>query len=240
MTIDLEGDLRREFNAATPPSSLTFNPESVMRQGSRSVRRRRIVAAGSAAMAVAVVATGASLFARPDDKGQPQPASSTAVTVTPTVTAKVTQPRATATTTRAAGVPNSDVVGRKFDLGTIVRVEDDGGVPVIILDRWTAIGVSDSTLAANGVPINPHTGVLYQNLNSKSRFRIPVAQGAVFTYNRCVWPQPPPTDGFGADEQQRSSTLQEFSGLPDSGEGVVLLSLDPKGQVISAQNDPSC
>ena len=78
MSTDLEADLRREFDAASPPSSLTFHAESVLRQGNRTIRRRRIVAAGSAAMAVAVVATGASLFARPDDKALPLPASSTA------------------------------------------------------------------------------------------------------------------------------------------------------------------
>ena len=70
------------------------------------------------------------------------------VTTTPTVTASVASTtRATATT--PGSTAKSDVVGRKFDLGTIVRVQNDGGVPVIILDRWTAYGVTDSTLAAN-------------------------------------------------------------------------------------------
>ena len=78
MTTDLEADLRREFDAAGRPAGLTFHAETVLRQGSRTVRRRRIIAVGSAAMAVALVATGASLFARPDDKALPLPASSTA------------------------------------------------------------------------------------------------------------------------------------------------------------------
>lgn len=38
----------------------------------------------------------------------------------------------------------SGVVDRKFDLGTIVRLENDGRVSAIILDRWTADGVADS------------------------------------------------------------------------------------------------
>jgi len=80
MTTDLEADLSREFDAASMPAGLTFHAESVLRQGSRTIRRRRIIAAGSAALAVALVATGASLFARPDDKAQPLPASSTATT----------------------------------------------------------------------------------------------------------------------------------------------------------------
>jgi hypothetical protein len=80
MTIDLEADLRREFDAATPPGGLAFDPESVLRQGSRTVRRRRIIAAGSAAMAVALVATGATLLTRPSDTAAPQPATHTPTT----------------------------------------------------------------------------------------------------------------------------------------------------------------
>jgi len=151
------------------------------------------------------------------------------VTVTPTVTAIVAPPPAT--TSSAAGVPKSDVVGRKFDLGTIVRVENDGGVPVIIFDRWTARGVPDSTLAAKGVPMAVHSDAPYQNLNTKITFRIPVVHGAVFNYNHCVAVDQPAT--------QAASTLQAFAGLQGS-EKVMLLTLDPTGQVFSAQNDPAC
>jgi hypothetical protein len=80
MTMDLEGDLRREFDAATPPSSLTFHPESIVRQGNRTIRRHRIVAGGSAAMALALVATGVGLLDRPHDSAPPQPATHTATT----------------------------------------------------------------------------------------------------------------------------------------------------------------
>ena len=78
MTIDLEGDLRREFDAATPPSGLALHPESVLRQGSRTIRRRRIAAGGSAAMAVALVATGVGLLNGTNDSAAPQPAAPTA------------------------------------------------------------------------------------------------------------------------------------------------------------------
>ena len=80
MTTDLEADLRREFDAATPPSSLTFQPESVLRQGNWTIRRRRLIAAGSAAMAVALVAVGATVMNRPHDPAAPQPATHTATT----------------------------------------------------------------------------------------------------------------------------------------------------------------
>ena len=79
MSTDLETDLRREFDAVHAPSDLTFSPESVLRQGKRTILRRRIIAAGSAAMAVALVAGGAALT-RPDDKALPLPASTRATT----------------------------------------------------------------------------------------------------------------------------------------------------------------
>lgn len=154
------------------------------------------------------------------------------VTATPTVTASVAPASGTgATTTTKAGAPKSDVVGRKFDLGTIVKVVKDGGVPVIIFDRWTARGVADSKLAANGVLIAVHSDAPYQNLNSKTTFRIPVVAGAIFTYNHCV--------AIDQPAQQRSSTLEEFAGLQAS-EKVILLTLDPQGRLFKAQNDPAC
>ena len=75
MTTDLEADLRREFDAAGMPAGLTFHAESVLRQGSRTIRRHRIVAAASAALTVALLATGASLLTSPHDTAAPPPAS---------------------------------------------------------------------------------------------------------------------------------------------------------------------
>jgi len=154
------------------------------------------------------------------------------LTVTPTVTATGAPASATGTaTTTSAGVPKSDVVGRTFDLGTIVKVVQDSGVQVIIFDRWTARGVPDSAVAANGVPMTAHSDAPYENLNSKTTFHIPVADGAIFTYNHCVTVDQP--------AQQRSSTLPEFTALQDQ-EKVILLTLDPQGRVYKAQNDPAC
>ena len=124
------------------------------------------------------------------------------------------------TTGKAA--PKNDDVGRNFDLGTIVKVVQDGGVPVIIFDRWTARGVKDSTVAAKGVPMGIHSDARFDNQNSKTTFRIPVVEGAVFNYSHCV--------AIGQPAQQRSSTLEEFERLK-SPENVILLTLDPKGQV---------
>ena len=93
MTIDLEGDLRGEFNAAIAPNSLTFHPESVMRDGSRTVRRRRLVAGGSTAVVLALVAAGVGLLNRPEDSVAPQPATPTAtIAATATVRAELDGP----------------------------------------------------------------------------------------------------------------------------------------------------
>jgi hypothetical protein len=154
------------------------------------------------------------------------------VTTTPTVTAgTAARTMAAAPTTGSSSTVTSDVLGRKFDLGTIVRVQNEGGVPVLIFDRWTARGVADSTIAARGVPLHVHTGAPYQNLNTSITYRIPVARGAVFTYRHCVAVDKPPV--------QRPSTLDEFTHLRDP-ETVVLLSLDPQGRAVVAENDPAC
>ncbi len=137
----------------------------------------------------------------------------------------------TAPPTTKVSLAKSDVVGRKFDLGTIVKVEDVSGVPVITFDRWTAQGVADSVLAAKGVPIGLHSDARYRNLNNKITYRIPVAEGALFTYRHCVAVDQPP--------QQKASTLEDFAGLQNP-ENVILLTLDQHGRVFSAQNDPAC
>jgi hypothetical protein len=80
MRTDPESDLRREFDAVGTPSGLTFSPESVLRQGKRTILRRRIMASGSAAIAVVLAVTGANLLTRPDDRAAPQPATRTATT----------------------------------------------------------------------------------------------------------------------------------------------------------------
>jgi hypothetical protein len=157
------------------------------------------------------------------------PDSVLTLTTTPTVTAKA--PPKTTTATTPSNTVRSDEVGRKFDLGSITGVENEGGVPVIIFDRWTAEGVSDSTLAANGVPIHVHSDAPYQNRNTRTTYRVPVAGGAVFTYRHCVALDQPPV--------LRSSNLDEFARL-DGPEKVVLLSIDPSGQAVKAENDPAC
>ena len=163
------------------------------------------------------------------DSAGPSTGPAPAVTVTASPSPPPTlADRAATGSTRVA---KSDDVGRKFDLGTIVRTEEDDGLPVVIFDRWTARGVADSTVADKGVPIGVHSDGRYQNLNSKITFRIPVAQGAIFTYRHCVAVDQPP--------EQKPSTLEDFARLKNP-ENVILLTLDQHGRVFSAQNDPAC
>jgi hypothetical protein len=187
------------------------------------VRRARIGPSLTVTVAAAVLLSGCG------DGSSTAQGPVVTVTTTPTVTASI--PQSPASRTTQASATRSDDVGRTFDLGTIVRREDVGGVSVLIFDRWSARGVSDSTLAANGVPIRVHSDAPFENLNTKNTFRIPVVQGAIFTYNHCVAVDQP--------AQQRSSTLQEFATL-QAAENIVLLTLDPKGQVFKAENDPAC
>jgi hypothetical protein len=80
MSTDLETDLRREFEAARAPGSLTFSPDSVARTGRRTIRRRQIIAAGSTTMAIALIAGGVALLTTPDNSAAPPPANRTATT----------------------------------------------------------------------------------------------------------------------------------------------------------------
>ena len=59
------------------------------------------------------------------------------VTTTPTVTVTLARPAPPVAAT--TGNPKSDDVGRRFDLGTIVGVQDVGQVPVIIFNRWSRL-----------------------------------------------------------------------------------------------------
>ena len=175
----------------------------------------------------AAVALTAALPACGSGDSQPSGAPVT-VTVTPTVTA-----------TALPGSPSvspstdvhSDVVGRTYDLGTIVDVTGAAGTPVVVLDRWTVRGTSDSTLARDGVPVRVHSDAPYENQNTRSTFRIPVAPGATFTYHHCVAVDQP--------MQSRPATLPQLAHL-HRGEDIVLLRLDASGRLARAENDPAC
>jgi hypothetical protein len=76
-----------------------------------------------------------------------------------------------------------------------------------------------------------HSDAPFENQNTRTTFRIPVAPDATFTYHHCVAVDQP--------MQSRSVTLQELAAV-DRSENVVLLRLDDAGRVTRAENDPAC
>ncbi len=184
---------------------------------------RASLAAAAAALTVTLSACGS---------GDSQPSGApVTVTVTPTVTATAAPGSSSGSPSGSPSAVHSDVVGRAYDLGTIVHVTSATGTPVVVLDRWTVRGTPDSTLARDGVPIRVHSDAPYENLNTRTTFRIPVAPGATFTYHHCV----------AVDQPMRSrpATLPELAHLQRS-EAVVLLRLDASGRLTRAENDPAC
>lgn len=70
MNIDLQHELARRADAAEVP---TFDPQTVVAEGERLVRRRRTLAAAGAAVAVALAVGTTALISDPDP-GRPEPA----------------------------------------------------------------------------------------------------------------------------------------------------------------------
>src|SRR6476620_7655828 len=125
---------------------MTFRHPQPPRAPSTS-RRRLVLTAGAVALAVTTAACGG---------GGGSAAAPDVVTVTVTPTASPGTSATTASPTSSAGPVHSDVVGRRYDLGAVVRVEQQQGQQVVVFDRWTAAGVKDGDVAARGVPVAPY------------------------------------------------------------------------------------
>jgi len=185
-------------------------------------RRGLVLAAG----AVALAATTAACGGGGSSAGAPD-----VVTVTVTPTASPSTSSTTTSPTATAGPVHSDVVGRRYDLGTVVRVEQQQGQQVVVFDRWTAAGVKDGDVAARGVPVAPYADARFVNQNTRTTFRIPVAGGATFTYHHCLSVDQP--------MQSRASSLDELARL-GVAERVLVVTLDPQGRLTAADNEPGC
>ncbi len=183
---------------------------------------RLLVAGAAACSSLALSACGGGA-------DSPAAGGDVTVTVTPTVTASGSAP---ATTSAAPAPPKSDVVGRAYDFGQVVKASTVGGVAVIELDRWTWKGLADTKLAKQGVPLDPFKGkVPYENQNAKLTYTIPVADGAAILYHHCL----------AADQplQTKSVSAADLKGLGDRENGV-LVKLDDQGRVVAADNVPGC
>ncbi len=72
----------------------------------------------------------------------------------------------------------SQVKGRQHDAGTIVGYKTAGGLTVLVLDRWSVKGMSDSKLASQGVLPVPHTDSRYYDQNKGKTYTVPVNPSA--------------------------------------------------------------
>jgi len=153
------------------------------------------------------------------------------VTVTPTVTAPGGDAPAQKKKKAQPAEPESDVVGRGYDFGTITGLDTVGGTDVLVLDRWTWKGLDDAKLARDGVPLSPFKGRPYTNQNDKLTYKVPVTEDARVLYHHCV--------KEGEPQQTRSATVKEMTGLA-KGENLVLVRLDDQGRAVAVDNLPGC
>ena len=183
---------------------------------------RHRTTATTAAAAVAVLALGAC-------GSDTSSGSAVTVTVTPTVTAGSSS---ASSRPAAPQAPRSDVVGRAYDFGTVAKVSTVGSTTVLELDRWTWKKLDDARLAREGVPAGPFKGAVpYSNQNTETTFTIPVVDGAPILRHHCI--------ALDQPLQTKSVRVEELVDLPPR-EDTVLVQLDARGRLTSAQNIPGC
>lgn len=155
-----------------------------------------------------------------------------------TVTRTVVQPSpVTASPTPVAVEPASDVTGRGHDVGTVVDVLDDQGGPVVLLvDRWTVLGVDDGALARDGVPLEPTWRDRFTNQNTERTYRVPVAADPQVVVNTCV---PPQDDDSSAGLVSRPVPLKEFLRLPGRDSLLVAMAY-AGGELVRLDTVPLC
>jgi hypothetical protein len=154
---------------------------------------------------------------------------STSTTPKPSTSSK---PSATAT---KASQAVSTVKGRNHDAGTIVSSKTAGGLTVLVLDRWSVKGLSDSKLASQGVPVQPHTDTRFYDQNKGKTYTVPVNPSAPIVVNTCVKDgKNPPT--------MTSTPVSLSDWLASSGRSkvVVLLTYDSAGRLTRLDTDPAC
>lgn len=104
---------------------------------------------------------------------------------TVTVTAPSTDAGASAPAETTPAAPESDVVDRAHDVGTITDVVVVDDATFLELDRWTYADWSDEKVADEGVPLTPLTDDPFTNQNDESMYTVPVAADVVVGLNNC-------------------------------------------------------
>ncbi len=140
------------------------------------------------------------------------------------------------TTKPASSDAVSTVKGRAHDAGTIVATKSAGGLTVLVLDRWSVKGLSDSKLASDGVPVAPHTDTRYYDQNKGKTYTVPVNPSAPIVENECV-------KGPKGQPPTMTSTpvsLSSFLKSSKRSSTVVLLTYDDSGRLARLDTDPAC
>lgn len=155
-----------------------------------------------------------------------------------TITRTVVEPsRVTASPPPVAVEPASDVTGRGHDVGTVVQVLDGRDGPVVLLvDRWTVLGVDDAVLARDGVPLEPTWRDRFTNQNTERTYRVPVAADPQVVVNTCV---PPRAGDTSAGLVSRPVPLEEFLRLPGRDSLLVAVAY-AGGELVRLDTVPLC
>ena len=186
---------------------------------------RRAIIGG--AMAGLCPGAGVALLSGCGGGSSKEPVSVVTVTITPTVTGRsLGRPRVSPARRRVQ--PRSDVVGRKFDPGTIVRVQNDGGVPV----RTAGRREGSRLLARRPRRCDPRAlRCVLSGLQQPDHVPHPRRpRGDIHLPALCRHRQ---ATGAAIFDFARVHRLRD-------PENVMLLSIDPMGQAVTVQNDPAC
>ncbi len=155
------------------------------------------------------------------------------VTGTPSGAAPPSSPAPPSTVAGRVKAPTSDVKGRAFDFGLVTGVKREGGVDVLVLDRWTDPKVKDAVVAKHGLRVTSWKvgSNRYVNQNAKKTFDIPIAEGATFLLHHCV--------AAGEPLQTRSVSATELADAPDS-DRLLLVRVDKDGWGTSGETFAGC
>ena len=155
------------------------------------------------------------------------------VTANPSPSESASASPGTASPTKKAAAPKSEVKGRDYDFGFVVSAKQVGDTDVLVLDRWTDPKVDDEDLADDG--LEPGRWDLgsdrYVNQNSEVTFDIPVREGATFLLHHCV--------AKGEPLQSRSVGARELADAPEA-DRLVLVELDDDGWATGGETFAGC
>lgn len=179
------------------------------------------------AVTVAVGATGLTACANENE-----PIPEVVVTVTSSASTSTSPSTATSPSATPAAV-TSDVEGRDFDFGVVLRAEKEDGTDVLVVDRWTDPKVDDAVLAKKGLPVESWDlgSKRFVNQNTKKTFDVPVREGASFLLNHCV--------AAGEPLQTKSVSATELADAPEA-DRLVLLELDDAGYATAGETFAGC